>query len=320
MGLTIAVDVDDVTLDLLNIWLRDINRKFKTKLERHEITTWAIHDHVQGAAGPDAVIDPAEVYNLLTQDMYLEVEPIEGALYGVNQLRELGHRVIFVTSTPKGCEGAKLAFLKRHGFLDDKGAYGDGRVYSDYIECHDKSLIQADILIDDRVTNIQDFPGQAILFDRFHNRSFPWKYRAMNWLDVVRLVSDIEVEKRLSEERAEVADAIIADMISGVGKDAPMAVNAAGGKQSHLPYRFDIVDPTVMFVLARILAEGDAKYGTFNWRKIGVNENLNHALCHIFAYLAGDVQDDHLGHAFCRLMFAKSKEYNPDPRGLMEPK
>jgi hypothetical protein len=37
---------------------------------------------------------------------------------------------------------------------------------------------------------------------------------------------------------------------------------------------------------------------------------------HILAYLAGDKQDDHLGHAFCRMMFALGVELQggPDPK------
>jgi hypothetical protein len=251
----------------------------------------------------------------VTSDLYREIEPIEGALYGINQLRQKGHTVLFATSVLRGCEGAKLDLLKRHGFIDQGGVYGDGRIHSDYFEAYDKSRIRGDILIDDRDQNVIDFPGHAILFDQAHNRNLDWKYRAKSWIDVVRLVDEIESE--INQESN--ADAQVAMMISGVGKDAPMAVNAAGGKQSHLPYAFHLVDPVTMFTLARILAEGAAKYGEWNWRRISVEENLNHALSHIFAYLAGDVQDDHLGHAYCRTMFALSKAFNHDPKGIMEP-
>lgn len=91
--------------------------------------------------------------------------------------------------------------------------------------------------------------------------------------------------------------------IPGVGKDAPMDVNEHGGKQSKMEYAFTQLDPLAMFQLAGILQKGADKYGRDNWKKITTDEHLNHALQHIFAYLAGDEQDDHLGHAFCRLLF-----------------
>lgn len=99
-------------------------------------------------------------------------------------------------------------------------------------------------------------------------------------------------------------DAYKKTLIRGVGKDAPLDVNEHGGKQSKMEYDFTQLDPRAMFQLAGILKYGSDKYGRDNWKRITPEEHLNHALQHIFAYLAGDKQDDHLGHAFCRLMFA----------------
>lgn len=99
--------------------------------------------------------------------------------------------------------------------------------------------------------------------------------------------------------------------VRGMGTDAPTTINEQGGKQSKLDYRFDLIDPLPLFKLAEILSSGADKYGKWNWRRISVEDNLNHALSHIFAYLAGDRQDDHLGHAFCRLMFAISVDMTP---------
>lgn len=97
-------------------------------------------------------------------------------------------------------------------------------------------------------------------------------------------------------------------MIPGLGKDAPKVVNDQGGSQSHLPYRFDLIDPQAIFALAEVLYQGSERHGEDNWRKIPINDHLNHALAHIYAYMAGDEQDDHLGHAFCRMMFAVALE------------
>ena len=92
--------------------------------------------------------------------------------------------------------------------------------------------------------------------------------------------------------------------ITGIGKNEPIATNEQGGKQSATPYRFDLVPAKAMFALAHVVAEGAKRYEKDNWRKISVADHLNHALQHIYAYMAGDEQDDHLGHALCRLAFA----------------
>lgn len=89
-----------------------------------------------------------------------------------------------------------------------------------------------------------------------------------------------------------------------LGEDAKTITNEQGGKQSDLHFRFDLFDPPAMFQLGEILYHGANKYGVNNWKKIPRNDHINHALVHIYAYLDGNLQDDHLGHAFCRLMFA----------------
>lgn len=91
--------------------------------------------------------------------------------------------------------------------------------------------------------------------------------------------------------------------IPGMGKDAPMAPD---GLQALSLYRFDLVDAKAMFAMTEVLAKGAEKYGKDNWRKIGVDDHINHALAHLYAFLAGDTSDDHLTNALCRAMFARA--------------
>lgn len=97
-------------------------------------------------------------------------------------------------------------------------------------------------------------------------------------------------------------------MIPGIGPDAPITTNAAGAKQSSSPYRMDLVPPLSLLDVAAILSKGAEKYGVDNWRGIPVEDHINHALVHLFAFLSGDTQDNHLGHAACRLLMAKEQE------------
>lgn len=96
--------------------------------------------------------------------------------------------------------------------------------------------------------------------------------------------------------------------IFGVEPDAPVIENNAGGRQSDSPYGFHLLPASALFDAAMVAKYGADKYGeTFedrNYIKIPTVEHLNHAIQHIYAYLAGDTQDDHLGHAIVRLMFA----------------
>jgi hypothetical protein len=104
--------------------------------------------------------------------------------------------------------------------------------------------------------------------------------------------------------------------ILGISPNEPITTNESGGKQSHLPYAFHLLDPKAMFALSAVMHEGAQKYTRDNWRKIPAEDHVNHALMHMFAWLAGDKQDKHLSHAFCRLMMAiavEKEEQNVEP-------
>lgn len=93
-------------------------------------------------------------------------------------------------------------------------------------------------------------------------------------------------------------------VVSGLGPDAPVTTNENGGRQSHLPYRIELLPPRATFAVGKVLKHGAEKYGVDNWHAISTDEHLSHVLSHIFAYLAGDKSDDHLEHAACRAMMA----------------
>lgn len=95
---------------------------------------------------------------------------------------------------------------------------------------------------------------------------------------------------------------------SGASPEAESTVNAKGGLQSKLTGRYDLLGPKALVRLAGVLGYGATKYAPNNWRAIDEPDHLNHALMHIFHHIGGDRSDDHLGHAFCRLMMAIETE------------
>lgn len=98
----------------------------------------------------------------------------------------------------------------------------------------------------------------------------------------------------------------------------PVVENQCGGKQSDIPYGFHLLPIQSVFAAAQVAKYGADKYGeTFterNYTKIPVEDHINHCIQHLYAHLAGDKQDDHLGHAIVRAMFA----YDVDRRNRME--
>ena len=175
----IAVDVDDVCADLLGEWLNRINRDYQylqPKRTREDVTQWDMSGLVP---------DGENVYQYLQEpDLYDHVRPIPGALQAVLALRAAGHRVIFVTSCVKGQYDAKERWLVEHGFLDD--AYSQ----PDFYPAKDKSLIHADVLIDDGAHNLATFKGHKILIDQPHNRGVCGYLWAASLVDAAALIDE----------------------------------------------------------------------------------------------------------------------------------
>src|SRR5439155_8648596 len=95
-----------------------------------------------------------------------------------------------------------------------------------------------------------------------------------------------------------------------LGPDAEIVTNAAGGKQSKTVGRFDLMGGKALMRVAKVLEYGAGRYSPNNWRKIPYESHINHAIQHLAALLDDNKEDDHLGHAFCRLMMAIETE-NP---------
>lgn len=178
---TICVDVDDTVANLLPAWLGRYERDSGHSLKPEDITSWSLSDFVL----PEF---KQKIYEYLNDpSIYDEVYPYDDTQWGIEKLREMGHRVVFATATPNATAGRKLRWLIEHGYLQVEHPEYPYLFHRDYVEVSDKSLLRGDVLIDDGPHNIQDFRGLGILMSRPHNLSFDWPLRVTDWESIVRL-------------------------------------------------------------------------------------------------------------------------------------
>jgi 5'(3')-deoxyribonucleotidase len=187
--LTVLVDVDDVVADLVPAWLADYNRAYSDILTPEDIKSWDMTDWVSGECG-------AKIYEFLNDHtIYDRIVPVPGAHMGVTRLRAMGHRVVFVTSASALNTGLKLTWLIKHGFLT-----GQPWAQHDFVAAHDKYLVRGDVIIDDRIENVTQFPGGKIIFDRPWNRSLEMTglgHRMRSWVEADVIVDMVQMHQEL---------------------------------------------------------------------------------------------------------------------------
>lgn len=175
----ILVDVDGVVADLHKAWLGRYNADYNDTLTPQQITRWAIHEFTKPECG-------RKIYEyLLDPTLYDDVPVMEGAQEGVQKIRSLGHKVVFVSS---GFFPAKVEWLAKNGLAIDF-PYKDGRwdTLADVVLTGDKSLVVGDILIDDYPRNLNGRKA-TLLYDSPWNQEEDKFRRVYNWGDIYREV------------------------------------------------------------------------------------------------------------------------------------
>jgi len=257
----IAVDVDGVVCDLHIPWLARYNQDFNDILSKTDITDWGIHKFVK----PNCA---EYIYRYLDDPtLYDDAPEISNAKLGIDGLRSLGHRVVFVTSSVNKVAGRKLAWLREHDFLDTKKNH---QVDPDYVECHDKSLVRADVLIDDSLANVRGFSGRGIVFDQPWNREvsdLDFPYRLRGWGSDIQVGLPTAISVGLGQDRGKASVCQHPTEIKCPEQTRAFSDILQKMYQTHLDKNFD-------YSPANILATGEIGLVTRLWDKVARLMNL----------------------------------------------
>lgn len=171
----LALDADGVVCDMFPAWVTLHNRLHP---ERVPYT-------VSDVYGSRAIADDLFLDMLSFDNLYDEVEPVEGAIEAIAELKRLEHlRIVYATSCTQGMIDAKWRWFQRHGLLP-----AGKRQAHDLVVGHDKSLVRAHLLVDDHAKNLYAFEGDGLLFDQPWNQKEIWTgHRAYGWSEAVEYI------------------------------------------------------------------------------------------------------------------------------------
>lgn len=172
----IAVDMDEVLADTFAVQLDWLNREYG-----HRLT-------LDAAMGRDLLelISPEQASHLqetLRQGDFFADLPVMADSQEILRGLAANHEVFIATAAMEfpGSFGPKFRWLARHfPFIDP----------SHIVFCGDKSILAADVLIDDMPRNLARFQGRGVLFTAPHNVNVTKYTRASHWREIETMFAE----------------------------------------------------------------------------------------------------------------------------------
>lgn len=165
----IAIDMDDVIADPLSKHLALLNKKYNENISIQELQGKYLTE-----IRPELKED---IMNLLAEPTFFrDLNVIKNSQEVIRELSQ-DYEIFIVTAAMEIPTSftAKYEWLKEHfNFLNE----------SNFVFCGDKSIINADYLIDDNPKHFKQFNGQAILFSNPYNTLETAYARVDNWQDI----------------------------------------------------------------------------------------------------------------------------------------
>lgn len=167
----IAVDMDDVLADPLSKHLEIFNERYNENISVEDlIGTYLteLRPHLQ-----------EEIMSILNErNFFCELRVMDGSQEVLKELSK--HYEVFIVTAAMEMPTSftsKYEWLKEHfSFLNE----------SHFVFCGDKSIVDADYLIDDNPKHFRRFKGKGILFTSPYNGSETDYFRVNNWNEIRR--------------------------------------------------------------------------------------------------------------------------------------
>lgn len=184
--LRIAIDFDSTLFPTMEKVIELYNKKHNTSIELSQITTYNLYDSFPADVADELVelfVDK-EVYNCL--------QPYKGAIRAVKTLVEQGHEIYIATSTDVRNMEWKEELLQKHfPFIPKKNL----------IRIHNKSLLNVDVFIEDKLDNLKSTFAERICFNQTWNIDNDADYvysisRIHHWGEINNIITNLERKEK----------------------------------------------------------------------------------------------------------------------------
>lgn len=184
--LRIASDFDDTLFQTMEKVLEIYNKRHDATIDVSQINMYNLHD-VFSADIADELIEL-----FVEKEVYTSLQPYKGAVRALKTLVEQGHEVYIATSTDVRNMEWKEELLQKHfPFIPKKNL----------IRIHNKSLLNVDVLIEDKLDNLKNTFADRICFDQPWNHDDHADYvysisRIHHWGEINNVIQSIERKEK----------------------------------------------------------------------------------------------------------------------------
>ena len=178
----ICVDVDDILCNLVSTGVKLYNAKMNKNIALSDITSFHLHECLD-CKDADGIV---EIFN--SNDIYNHLKPIPDSQWGLETLVNQGHHVFLATATPYRSFANKVEWVCEHFTCITP---------QDIVCIQDKSVINCDIMVDDKLDNLTKNLCERIVLDYPWNRDKDKDFvydiiRTYGWKDIVNIINELE--------------------------------------------------------------------------------------------------------------------------------
>jgi len=156
----VLLDMDDVITNTLRSAVKNFNEEHGTNFNYKDCNTWNLEDFLG--------VDTATVLSLFRDEGFFEnLEPKRGSIRAINKLIKSTLYDIYIVTATSDDDGSELV-EKIRWFKKYIPNFNTKRI----ISCRDKYIIRGDVLVDDKVDNLDECRPymQCILMDSPTNK------------------------------------------------------------------------------------------------------------------------------------------------------
>lgn len=185
--MTILVDMDDTIEQLLQAWVREINKQYNQHLAYEDVLSWDISEACPELTKEQVMAIPFQ------PGFWRTVDPVPGAAEALQRLIAAGHDIFIVTATYPESVPEKMNDLlfKYFPFL----------TWDQVIITRNKQMVRGDVLIDDGIHNLVGGDFVKLLMTAPHNKSYDAEANGMirvnNWNEIEAVIAALEEKQFL---------------------------------------------------------------------------------------------------------------------------